>query len=113
MCFIPLTQLKVEEVRALNNTRYVFQFLLPQEIILNGTVFRNLTLPLNDAKFTFWFTMFLWIVLPGCFFLMTETRLLLDQDKLLCGSSIYTAGFYTAQNPNLFNRSTRQTVSMN
>ena len=36
-------------------------------------------------------------------FLMTETRLCLDQEKLLSGSVHYTAGFYLAPNPNLFN----------
>lgn len=38
-------------------------------------------------------------------FLMTETRLCLDQEKLLSGSVHvrHTAGFYLAPNPNLFN----------
>lgn len=82
MCFILLTPLKVEEVRALNNMRYVFYLLLPQEIIWNATVFRNLTLPLNDTKFTFWFTMFLWIVLPGCLFFNDRNKTVSRSGKI-------------------------------
>ena len=83
MCFILLTPLKVEEVRVLNNMRYVFEFLLPQEIILNATVFRNLTLLLNNTKFTFWFTMFLWIVLPVCLFFNDRNKIVSRSGKII------------------------------